>query len=75
MVIEVRRKEGETLGALLYRFSKRVKHSGILKEAKNRRFHFRNVNRNKRRLSAIYRARKAEALRRERKYGRPTKIL
>ncbi len=70
MVIEVKRKEGETLSAFLYRFSKRVKWSGILKEAKSRRFRDRNVNRNKRRLSAIYRTRKAEAVRRERKYGR-----
>jgi len=70
MVVEVKRREGETLGAFLYRFSKRVKQSGILKEAKSRRFRDRNVNRNKRRLSAIYRTRKAEAVRRDRKYGR-----
>ena len=70
MAVEVKRKEGETLGAFLYRFSRRVKHSGILKEAKSRRFRDRNVNRNKRRASAIYRTRKAEKVRRERKYGR-----
>ncbi|HEY4499566.1 MAG TPA: 30S ribosomal protein S21 [Candidatus Paceibacterota bacterium] len=51
----VRKKEGETTSGLLYRFSKRVQQSGILKEAKKRRFHSRPVNHMKRRLSAIHR--------------------
>lgn len=70
MVIEIKKKEGETLAAFLYRFNKKVKQSGILKEAKKRRFHKRGVNRNKRRSSTIYRLRKAEDFSRLKKYGR-----
>ncbi|HXF44457.1 MAG TPA: 30S ribosomal protein S21 [Candidatus Paceibacterota bacterium] len=74
MPVEVRRKEGETLNAFLFRFSKKVKHSGILKESKKRRFHDRNVNRNKRRLSAIYRVKQSEERRRQKKHGRLKRI-
>jgi ribosomal protein S21 len=49
------KKEKETTGALLRRFSKNVQQSGILLEARKVRFHSKKPNR---------RARKASALRR-----------
>lgn len=39
MPIEVKKKERETTGALLRRFSQRVKQSGVLLQAKNIRFY------------------------------------
>ena len=70
MATEVKKKEGETLSAFIYRFSKKIKQSGVLREARKRRFRGRSVNRNKRRTSAIYRTRKAEEVRMQKKYGR-----
>lgn len=39
MAIEVKRKERETTGSLLRRFSTRVKQSGVLKKARKGRFY------------------------------------
>jgi ribosomal protein S21 len=69
MVINVKKRENENLSSLLFRFGKRVKQSGVLREARKRRFHSRNVNRIKRRTSALYRDEKERAIARERKYG------
>lgn len=61
MALEVRKKEGESASAFLYRFTKKIQRSGIIREAKKRKHKTRNVNRTKRRQGAIYRdARKAE---------------
>ena len=57
-MIEIRKKEGESSSSLFFRFSKRVRQSGVLAEARKRRFRSRAVNRRKRRLSAQYRAAK-----------------
>lgn len=68
-MIEVRKKEGESPAALLFRFSKRVKRSGVLKETRARRFRRRSINRVKRRLSALHREEKKKELERLRKLG------
>ncbi len=67
--MQVRKKEGETIGSLLYRFSKKIQQSGILKEAKKRRFYGRNVNKAKRKLAAIYRSDKNKEVEKSRKLG------
>ncbi len=67
--IEVRKREGESSGSLIYRFTKRAQHSGIIREAKKRRFHARPVSRLKRRASAIHRFRKREDFERMKKLG------
>ncbi|OGG42139.1 hypothetical protein A3A21_02010 [Candidatus Jorgensenbacteria bacterium RIFCSPLOWO2_01_FULL_45_25b] len=69
MPIQSRRKEGESTGSFLYRFSKKVKQSGIVKEAKKRRFKERPTNRRKKRLSALYRVEKEKELEKKKKYG------
>ncbi|OGG39813.1 hypothetical protein A2116_02070 [Candidatus Jorgensenbacteria bacterium GWA1_49_17] len=69
MAIDVKRRENENSNSLLFRFQKRVKQSGVMREARKRRFHSRNVNRIKRRTSAIYRNNKELEISRERKYG------
>ena len=67
MPIEAKRKEGENINALLYRFNKKLKQSGVLKEAKKRRFRSRDTNKNKRRAGAIYRTAKAQEIKRTKK--------
>lgn len=67
MPIEVKKKDGENVNALLYRFNKKLKQSGVLKEAKKRRFHSRVVNKNKKRAGALYRSGRAKELKRTRK--------
>jgi ribosomal protein S21 len=69
MPIEVRKKEGESASTMIYRFTKRIQHSGVLKEAKKRRFSRRPINRNKRRLSALHRETKKKEVERMRKLG------
>jgi len=63
-MLEVRRKEGESQNTLLFRFLKKVQQSGVLKEAKKRRFHKRTTSKRGRRLSALHReTRKREVIR------------
>ncbi len=69
MAVEARRKQGESSSALLYRFTKKIKRSGVLKEARKRRFRDRNTSRLKRRLSAIHRDSKKKEMERARKLG------
>jgi ribosomal protein S21 len=68
-MIETKKKEGESVSALFFRFSRRVKRSGILKEAKSRRFHDRPTSRVKRRISAIHREGKKREIERMKKAG------
>ncbi len=69
MSVEVRKKEGESASSLLYRFTKKVQQSGVLKEAKKRRFHKRAVSGLKRKLSALHRVEKKVEMDRMRKLG------
>ncbi len=64
-MVEVRRRKGESGGALMFRFTRRIQQSGVLKEAKKRRFYDRTPNRAARRRSAIYRGRAAAERRKE----------
>lgn len=68
-MIEVKRKEGESGSALLFRFTKRVKRSGVLKEANKRRFKHRGLNERRRRLSALHRSHKKAEYQRMKKLG------
>jgi ribosomal protein S21 len=69
MVIEVKKREGESPNALIYRFGRRVKQSGLTKEVKKRRFKGRAGNKRKRRLGALYRMKRVEEFARQRKLG------
>jgi len=70
MAIQVRRKEGESASSFLYRFSKKIQQSGVLREAKKRRFKKRNVNRNKRKTSALYKSKKMKEVLAAKKLGK-----
>jgi len=67
--IKLDKKEGENVGSFIFRFNKKVKRSGVLKEVRKRRFKSRPENRNARRKGALYRITKQEALQKEKKYG------
>ena len=69
MGIQVNKKSGESASAVMYNFTKRIKRSGVLKEARNRRFKTRRISRLKRRLSAIHKAEKKSDIERQKKLG------
>lgn len=68
-MLEVKKREGETSGSFLFRFTKKVKRSGVLKEVRKRRFRTRGLNKSKRRAGALYRLKKRRGFEEERKYG------
>ena len=67
--VDVRKKEGETSNALIFRFMKKTQQSGVLKEAKKRRFYARSESKIKRRQSAIHRAKKRDEYEHAKKMG------
>jgi len=69
MAVTVKKRDGESQTALAYRFSKKVQRSGILREARKRRFHSRKVNRNRRRKSALHREKKSADVAKAKKMG------
>ncbi|MEK7657872.1 MAG: 30S ribosomal protein S21 [Patescibacteria group bacterium] len=69
-MIELNRRKGESVTAFLHRFSTRIKQSGVLREAKKRRYYSRPINKAKRRAAALYRAAKKKEFEKKRKSGR-----
>ena len=67
--MELKRREGESVSSFLYRFTKKVRQSGILVEAKKRRFKNRGVSKRTKRLSALYREAKKVEVERARRLG------
>ncbi|MEN9341909.1 MAG: hypothetical protein RIQ54_165 [Candidatus Parcubacteria bacterium] len=68
-MIEVKKREGEQSSALMFRFTRKVKRSGVLKEVNSRRFKSRSVSRIKRRKSAIYKGARKRELARTKQLG------
>lgn len=69
MPLLIRKREGESVSSVLFRFSKRMKQSGVLKEVKKRRFYKREVNKRQIRLSAIHKDNRKKELERQKKLG------
>ncbi len=62
--VEVKKRGGESGSALLFRFSKKMRQSGVVKEHRKRKFHERTHGKRERRISALHRvAKKAEVSR------------
>ncbi|MEK7513039.1 MAG: hypothetical protein AAB601_02460 [Patescibacteria group bacterium] len=57
------------MNAFIYRFNKKIQHSGLVKESKKRQFFNRTENRRRRRKATLYRVRKQDEILRERKFG------
>lgn len=69
-MIHVTKKEQETTSAVVRRFMQRVQSSGILREAKSKKFFRKPYNRNMRRVSAIAREKKRGEHAKARKLGK-----
>lgn len=69
MTLNVKKREGESVNTLIYRFGRKVQQSGILREAKKRRFYERNVNRNVRRRSALHKDKRKQEIEKSKKMG------
>ncbi len=69
MAVTVKKREGESATALVYRFSKKVQRSGVLREARKRRFHSRKTNKNMRRKSALHREKKGAEVEKAKRMG------
>lgn len=67
--MQVNKKEGESSASLLYRFTKKIQQSGVLREAKKRRFRRRIPNRLKVKLSALHREAKKKEIAINKKLG------
>ncbi len=65
----IKKKEGESVNSLIFRFSKKVQQSGVVREVKGRRFFKRAQSKAKMRLSALHRVVKAKEIERDRKLG------
>ncbi len=68
-MITVKKREGESASALMYRFNKRIKQSGIVREARKRRFTKRDTSKLKIKLSAIHRDAQMKEFAKKRKLG------
>lgn len=67
--MEVKKRDNESSPALIYRFIKRVQQTGVLREAKKRRFRSRVPNGLKRKLSALHRETKRKDRERAKRLG------
>jgi len=68
-MISVKKKENETSTSLIFRFTKKLKRSGVLRESRKRRYHARPKNKIKRKLAAIYRTKKQQEVEKAKKLG------
>jgi ribosomal protein S21 len=69
-MLEVRKKDNESVGSLLRRFSKKVQQSGLLLQARNSRFREKIKSRTERRKSALKRNKIVAEKERLRKLGK-----
>lgn len=69
MGIIIKKKEGESPNSLVFRFTKKVQQSGVLREVKGRRFTKRATSKLKRRQSALHKKTKRAELEKARKLG------
>jgi ribosomal protein S21 len=69
-MIEVKKKDNESTGSLLRRFSKRIQQSGLLLQARGSRFRDKNQSRTERRKSALRRNEVVAKKERLRKLGK-----
>ncbi|MCL4437695.1 30S ribosomal protein S21 [Patescibacteria group bacterium] len=68
-MVEVNKKSNEQNPSVVFRFIKKVKQSGVLRESKKKRYHQRASNRRTRRISAAYRSQKTADIEKQRKLG------
>jgi len=70
MALVIRKKAKETPLDLVYRFTKKISKSGIIREAKKRLYKDRNLSETKKREKALYREKKIRELQLLKKLGK-----
>lgn len=68
-MVQVVKREGESASGLIYRFTKKMQQSGVLKEAKKRRFYHRGESKLRRQRSAIRRTVRKVEIEQKKKWG------
>lgn len=68
-MLSVRKREGESPTSLMYRFNKRVKQSGLVKEVRKRRFTDRKVSKLKIKIKALHREASKKEYQHKKKMG------
>ncbi|HAM95414.1 hypothetical protein A2W39_03385 [Candidatus Azambacteria bacterium RIFCSPHIGHO2_01_46_10] len=69
MPVFLKKKEKETTGSFLRRFTRRVQQSHVLVEARKKRYHRAEPTKRQKKLSALYRIQKTKEMERQRKLG------
>ena len=69
-MIEVKKKDNESIGSLLRRFSRKVQQSGLLLQARSSRFQEKSKSRTERRKSALRRTEIVAQKEKDRKLGK-----
>ncbi len=69
MAVEVRKRKSENAGTLLFRFNRKIKQSGLIREAKRRRFKSRKINRLRVKKSALYSLKRRQEITSAKKHG------
>lgn len=69
MFVSVRKRDGESPTSLMYRFNKKVKQSGLIKEVRRRRFTNRSVSKLKIKMKALHRETAKKEYQRKKKLG------
>ncbi len=69
MALKIEKKERETTQSVIRRFSRAIKGSGILKEARKRRFFQKELNDTAKKAAALRRIRSKEEYERKEKLG------
>ncbi len=71
-MLTVRKRESESPTSLMYRFNKRIKQSGLVKEVRKRRFTDRKVSKLKIKIKALHRESSKKEYQRKKKMGLAT---
>ncbi len=69
MAVVIKRKPGESVTAFINRATQIIKKSGILLEARKRRFYMKKPNKRARKLSALHRLKVIKEVEEKRKWG------
>jgi len=69
MSVKVNKRKGENFNSLMYRFNRKIRRSGILREARSRTFYQKSLNKNQRRKEALYRRKKDREIEELKRYG------
>ena len=65
----VKKRKGESVSSLIFRFNKKSRQSGLVKEVRSRRFTKKALSKTKRRQSALHREEKKQEYLHKRKMG------